>query len=405
MFWRKAREPLAHRSFRYLFTAQAISFFGSALSPVALTVGILQLTHSGTDLGLTLAAGSIPTVVMLLIGGVTADRVRRNYVMAAANVVCTFTQLGLGIMLLDRHFSLAGAIVLQFTLGVARAFYFPASTGLTSQTVPAASIQPANALLSLARSASGSAGPLLAGLLAVTVGAGWALIADAITYIVAAVLLTRLKLPRMLEADHPEPFSHQIAKGWREVTGRSWVWSSILVFMAEQFTSAAVLVQGPVLLLGRPGGAASWSGLIACLSLGQIAGDVISLRTSPKRPMVMARLTELLAIPLLVAFAFGAGVPVLLPCALLSGIAMTYPNTLWYTALQHNLEPSVLARVSSYDWMGSLALRPLGLIAAPELGDSIGAGHEFTLLAAISAATCLGGLLPYQVRRLSAASA
>ncbi len=233
-----------------------------------------------------------------------------------------------------------------------------------------------------------------------TIGAGWALIGDGVTYIAGALLLTQLtNLPRS-QAKSEGRFGQQLAAGFREVTSRSWVWTSIVAFMTSQLSSALLLVEGPVLLLGRHGGPAIWSGLIASLSLGQVAGDLLALRVSPRHPIAAARVMELLSVPLLAAFALNSTALVLLPCAFLSGVSMTFSNTMWYTALQSNLKPNVLSRVSSYDWMGSLALRPLGLIAAPEIAYAVGVDNEFMAMAVITVVVCSAALLPRQVREL-----
>jgi hypothetical protein len=59
---------------------------------------------------------------------------------------------------------------------------------------------------------------------------------------------------------------------------------------------------------------------------------------------------------LLVALAFSAPLPVLIGCAVLFGLGFSIPNTLWFTALQDNVPGLLIARVSSFDWMGSTAL-------------------------------------------------
>jgi MFS family permease len=397
---RKSLAPLGFGPFRKLFAAQAISMVGSTLTPVALSLGILQQTHSAADLGVVLAAGSFPTVVMLLVGGVFADRFARQRVMVVTNLACMVAQAGLGVMLITGAFNLWSAVALQVLLGLARAFYFPASTGLTAQTVPAANLQQANALLSLVRSISGSAGPVVAGVLVVTVGAGWALVADAVSYLLSAVLLGTLVLSAQPKRSDDEPFHRQLRQGFREVIGRNWVWSSIVVFMFSHLATAVLLVLGPALALGREHGVAAWSGIIACLSLGQLLGDLLALRWTPRRPLVASRLIELLAVPLLVAMAFGAPLPVLLLTAAMSGVSMSFPDSLWFTAMQQHLPAEVLSRVSSYDWMGSLALRPLGLVCAAALAQTFGVAGTLVGVAVALLVTRLGGLLFRDVRSL-----
>jgi len=71
--------PLRHREFRLLFAGRTISMAGSAMAPVALAFAVLDLTGSTTDLGIVLAARQIPVLVLLLFGGVWADRLPRHH--------------------------------------------------------------------------------------------------------------------------------------------------------------------------------------------------------------------------------------------------------------------------------------------------------------------------------------
>ena len=71
------------REFRNVFLAQSVSVFGDGITPVALTFAVLDLTGSGTDLGLVLAAQSVPLVALSLVGGVWADRLPRAALMMA----------------------------------------------------------------------------------------------------------------------------------------------------------------------------------------------------------------------------------------------------------------------------------------------------------------------------------
>lgn len=388
-----ARLPLSYRNFRYLFAAQAISLIGTGLSPVAWALGVLELTKSNTDLGITLGAASIPTVVMLLIGGVWADRLPRHQVVAVANIACCVTQLALGCMLLLGKFSLLLAIALQLVFGIARAFYFPASTGLTADAAPPEALQPANALLSFARSATGVIGPLLAGLLVVTVGAGWALVIDGLSYVISALLIANLQLNDRTRAAGDESFLRQLAAGFREVVNRSWVWTSIVVFMFIQLGAAVLLVLGPGLALRRSHGVAVWSAIVACISLGSLLGDVAALRFRPSRLIANSRIAALFGIPVFIVLALNVSLPLLLISAVLSGFAASYPDSLWFTALQQHLEPQTLSRVSSYDWMGSLALRPLGLMVAPWLASAFGSPFVMVMIAALLAGSGVLGLL------------
>jgi MFS family permease len=392
------------KPFRLQFTAQAISIAGSMLSPVALALGVLKLTGSASNLSLVLAASAVPMVIFLMVGGVWADRLPRNFVMVACEAVAAAAQFSLGYMLVSGHFSLWIALMVQFIGGTAFAFYFPATTGLTAVTVPSDLLQKANALLSLTRSIAGAAGPLVASALAISVGAGWALIINGGTFVLSAVLLAQIKviLPALPKA--PRNFFTELAQGFREVTSRAWVWSSIGAFMFSHLAMAIFTVLGPLVLLSRENGELSWGLVIAAIACGQFAGDLLAMRLVPVRPIVASRLLELLGVPMLVALALDAPLPVLIVTALLAGIAITFPDTLWYTALQQHLPTEKLSRVSSYDWMGSLALRPIGYVSAAAIAAALGVPATLAAAAILMLLTRILGLAPVDVRRLTVQS-
>ncbi len=401
--------PLRLPAFRLQFSAAAIAVVGSTLSPVALALGVLELTGSAKSLGLVLAANTIPLVIFMLIGGVWADRLPRNRIMSASHAVCAVSQTALGVMMVTGRFSLPAALALQFVSGTAMAFYFPSVSGLTALLVPSAILQKANALLSLTRSIGGSIGPLLAGLAVAQVSAGWAIIAEGCCFLISAACLTRLSgdvaaaVARSGPARPRTPFIRDLVGGFREVVSRPWVWSSIGAFMLSHLATAFFLVLTPALLLARGEPPLAWGGVIASLSIGQLLGDVIALRVTPHRPIVAARLVELLSVPLLLALALGAPVWVLVAAAVLAGVALTFPDALWYTAMQQHLPGDTLSRVSSYDWLGSLSLRPIGFVAAAWLADLVGVATTLAAAAVLVVASRLAGLLPRDVQQLTSA--
>lgn len=400
---REMLAPLRSGQFRLQFAAQAISVAGSALSPVALALGVLAMAGSARALSLVLAASSLPLVLFLLVGGVLADRLPRHRLMVAANLVCALAQLALGFMMVSGRFSLAWAVVLQFVAGTALAFYFPSVSGLTAELVPGPDLQKANALLSLTRSVAGSVGPLVAGGLVLEVGAGWALVFDGLTFVAGAACLARIRVPvpgPSAVAGGGSDFRSDLREGFGEVMRRTWVWTSIGAFMLSHLATAFFLVLAPAELLRRGYSPVAWGAVIAVLSVGQLLGDVLALRFTPRRPILASRLVELLSVPVLVGLAVAAPLPFLLAGAFVGGVALTFPDALWYTALQQHLAVDVQSRVSSYDWLGSLALRPVGFLAASALAGWIGAPSTLLLAAVLLVLSRLAGLLSAEVRSL-----
>jgi len=392
--------PLRGRDFRYQFGAQTISTVGSTLSPVALTMGILALTGSAEMLGVVLTAYTVPLVIFVLAGGVWADRVPRRQLMVIADVVRACAQTSVGILLLVGTAPVWVIAALQFITGTATAFYYPASTGLTTSTVRPDQLQKANALLSLSMSVAGTVGPLCASLLVLTAGAGWALIIDGLSFAGSAYLMSRLSSARRENSGVERHFFRELAEGFAEVRRRTWVWSSIIAFAASNLAMATLFVVGPTVLLEHKNGILQWGVIVAVIAVGEVIGDVLALRLRPRRMLLTARMVELGQIPLLIALAVVAPMPWLLMGAVLWGIAMTYPDSLWYTALQQHLPEQAISRVASYDWMGSLMLRPVGYAVAAFIAAGDGLVYGLVGAALLVAVTRGVGVLEPATRNL-----
>jgi MFS family permease len=400
MRWSEVVVPLRSRAFRLQFAAEGMSFLGNAISPVALSLGLLQAGHPAGHLGLVLAAAAAPAIFFVLIGGVWADRLPRQWVIVTADLIHAVTQLLLAGAFLTGNTNLWFMVIVQFVGGAATAFDMPAATGLTTYTVPHDQFQRANSLLSLIRSLTGAAGPLVASVVVLTIGPGWALVIDSLTFVVSAVLLSLIRLGKPELATEGHNFIRELREGFRQVTSRSWIWTSILSISATQYGLTALLVLGPKLSLERDNGVVLWASIVAAWSVGEIVGDAIALTIRPERPLLVARFIELLALPIFVAFALSGDDILLIASAVLLGVSLTLPDALWLTALQQHLPNTVFSRVSSFDWLGALALVPVGFATAAALSENIGAPMTLALSAAAIVAFRVISLSMSSVRNL-----
>ena len=141
--------PLREREFRLLFTGQTVSRLGSAMAPIALAFAVLDLTGSKADLGIVLAVRQIAVIVLLLFGGVWADRLPRHRVMVWSNLASGITQAIVAGLLLSHQATITYLAIFAALNGASSAFFFPAATGIVPQTVPQPMLQQANATLRL----------------------------------------------------------------------------------------------------------------------------------------------------------------------------------------------------------------------------------------------------------------
>src|SRR5215213_4657859 len=186
--------PLQERNFGNLWIGRTASVVGDSLAFVALAFGVIGRGGSGTDLGLVIAAYSLPSVIFLLVGGVWADRLPRRAVMIAADLVRAGAQLTLAAAVLTGNASVPLFMLMAFVSGASTAFFQPASTGLVPEAVSAGRLQQANAMLNLSQSTAQLFGPVISGLLVVLIGAGWVFAIDAASFVISAAALASVRL-------------------------------------------------------------------------------------------------------------------------------------------------------------------------------------------------------------------
>jgi MFS family permease len=375
---------LEEREFRLLFTGQAISLLGDGMVGVALSFAVLDLTGSVSDLGFVFAARTIPLVVFLLVGGVFADRLPRRAVMLTADAVRFATQGVVAVLLLTGEAAIWQLVLTQAIYGTATAFFNPASTGLIPQTVSAGRLQQANALRGLAQSAGTIAGPALAGVLVAAASPGWAIAVDSVTFAVSAIFLSQLRLPphQRLPA---RPFLHDLHEGWREVRSRTWVWTILVWAGVGNMASAIVFIVGPYVAKQSLGGAGSWALIVSMFGVGAVCGGILALHVRARRPLLYANLgIGLVALPpALLALELPAGIVAV--GAFFAGAGVAAFNPFWETALQREIPPAALSRVSAYDWLMSMALNPVGALLVGPLVAGIGVDATLWVACAIFA--------------------
>jgi MFS family permease len=391
------REP----EFRKLFLGQATSIVGVMFTVVALPFAVLEIGGSATDIGIVEAANLVPLAIFLLIGGVWADRLPRQKVMLVADFLRFGLQCATAALLIAGVAEVWHLALLQVGMGVCEAFFRPAAVGLIPQVVSAPRLQQANALSGLVMSLSITLGAVFAGLLVAAVGPGWGIGIDGLTYLVSAWFLLRLRpaafrgrreaaapaagpgralageeaaAGEVVAAGPGSPgFLRDLAAGWREFTSHTWLW--VMVAGVSMFLFAIdgpIQVLGPIIARDVYDGARTWGFTSAAMGIGQIAGGLLSLRWRPRRPMlVIAAGMSLAAVPVAL-LALEAPVWTLYVSLAVMGVEWGLYDPFWMTCMQRVVAPDMISRVSSYDYLGSLAFYPAGLALAGPLADAFG---------------------------------
>lgn len=388
--------------YRRLFASRTISNVGNGILPIALAFGVLALPGATpSTLSLVLAAQAIPLVILLPLGGVIADRVGSARIISVTDVIMFGVTGAVALLFITGSITIPVLVVLNFLAGCLVALWYPAYPGLVPDVVQQEEhLQPANAYISVAANGGLIIGNAVGGLLVAAFGAGVAIAVDAVSFLVAGLLVFTF---RHVSKPHEsgESMLGDLAHGWRLVISIRWFVVVVLAFsIIVMALRGAEEVMGPVLAVQSYGGAPGWAAVLATMSVGLLVGAVTASRIRVRRPMLFGMLITLTLPVWLVCLAFALPLPIVAAGAFLWGMSIEMFQVLWFTAIQTNIPRESIARVSAYDAMGSLMFGPIGLAIAGPLIVAVGLQTAFLLAAGVVLLAVLASLLSRSVREL-----
>ena len=391
-------------AFRTLLIARIISNVGNGLGPIALAFGVLSLEGATpTSLSIVMAAQLGPMVVFMLFGGVLADRYPRALVVGTSDIFLSGFVVANGIMLINGSATVMSLAIIAFISGSLNALWWPAFAGLVPEVVPEEDLQSANSVIGLGANAANIAGTVAGGIIVAGIGAGWAMVIDGISFFIAGILVFTLrKFGKTRDTtEHTPSVFEDLAHGWKEFSSRSWVVTVVAGYCILNMIFESVLgVVGPVHAEQELGGPKPWSYILAALSVGMMAGVLVSLKVRPKRPLLIALVAQLGVAVWIFTIGVTNWIPLIMVSAFFAGIAFDFFFVLWQTAMQSNIPRESLSRVSSYDAFGSLVFAPFGLVIAGPITERIGTEQTLIGMGIIFAVVLAAMLSVASVRNL-----
>ncbi|HEX6360358.1 MFS transporter [Actinophytocola sp.] len=388
----------SHARFRWLAIARTTGFLGNAIAPIALSFAVLDLGGSVTDLGIVVGARSIANIALLLVGGVLADRWPRALLLQGSSALAAATSALMAVSVLAGFASVPLLAGIGLVNGAVAAIALPASYSITPETVPAENLQQANAILRIGTNSAAIVGAPLGGLLAATAGPGWAMVVIAAAFAVEATCYVRVGGTRTERAR-----SHmltELREGWSEFFSRRWVWVVVLQFMV---VNAAFVggeqVLGPV-IADETFGRAAWGVALASQTAGAVVGGLVAARWLPRRALLFGVVLVTMEAAPLLALGLSPHLVVLLPAMFLCGIALEQFTIAWDLSLQENVPSDKLARVYSYDMIGSYVAVPVGQLAVGPVAAVAGPAATLVGSAVLIVVVTAAALTSRQVREL-----
>ncbi|KSU75805.1 MFS transporter [Pseudarthrobacter enclensis] len=374
----KALRPFAHREYRVLIAALAISIFGSGMWAVAMVYQVIHLGGGPLELSLVAAAGSVGLVAFVLAGGIAADRIPQRRLIIAVEganlaVIAAISGLAMACALQLWHVA-AGA----FVLGVGAAFFFPAYSAILPRILPAEDLLAANGMEGTMRPVlQQAAGPAVAGILVAALSPSYAVAGVAACHLLAFAVLNFLgrhalaSAPGSRSGSRPS-FLQDLREGVSYTVKTPWLlWTLIWACISVLFLIGPIEVLLPFLVRDQLGGDSSMFGfLLAVMGVGAAAGSLVtaSLRLPRRYLTVMMVSWGVGSLPL-AAVGLMHNFWAIAAALFVWGATGSVGMVIWGTLLQRRVPSHLLGRISSLDFFVSLALMPVSMALAGPVAE------------------------------------
>ena len=395
------RELSIHRGFLRLISARFISNLGNGLSPIALAYGVLSLNGAtGRELSLVMSARIFPMIALMLFGGVIGDRFKRNRIVGGTDILGSSFVAISAISFIAGFASIPLLVIMGLLFGILNAMWWPAMSGVLPAIIPKEKLKDGNAVVGLLSNFGFVVGALIGGALVTLFGSGWALLVDALSFLIAGILVWHLDVPPMEDRERTSVIA-ELKDGWVEFKSRPWVVAMVIAFTGiNACFEAMVQVLGPLAFNEGTNGPRNWSMNLAGLTLGMICGGFIALKVHLQRPLFIAMVVIALSAAWDFSLAIKSPFIFTLVAVLIAGIAIEIYVVNWSTALQSHIPEESFSRVTAYDAFGSYALAPLGIVVAGPLAMYYGVHRVLWFTGGVTVICALLALLVKSVREL-----
>jgi MFS family permease len=395
-----ALAPLRHIPYRFLLAGRTVNALGNSFAPIALAFAVLDLTGSAGDLGLVVGARTLANVLFLLFGGVLADRLPRHLLMVGSNAAAAVTQGAVAALVLTGTATIPLLVTLSVANGVASAVALPASAALLPLTVPEGMRLQAIALSRICLNSAMVLGSPIAGVVVAATGPGVGIAVDAAAFVVAGLCFALVRVTMPARSGERSNVLADLRTGWSEFRSRTWLWVVVAGFsLLNAAWTGGLYVLGPAVAdqtIGRP----AWGLVLAAETAGMILGGLLAIRLKLRRLLLVGVVSCFgMALPLFVL----GGYPQLWALFLamfVTGLTLEQFGIAWETTMQEHVPADRLARVYSYDMVGSFAAIPLGQVVIGPIAEVTGLRTALIGAGVVAVVAVLGMLASRDVRTL-----
>lgn len=375
--------PLRRPDFGLLWSGLTISLIGDGIFFVALPLQVFAITDDAAALSVVLISWTLPSVLLLVWGGLLSDRFERRTMLGVGNAMQGLAIAGVGVLALTDSITLISLAALVALYGAGEAIFGPAFGAIVPDLVSRDQLVEANSLDNFSRPfALRVAGPALGGVIIANFGLGRAFLVDATTFLVAGIAFAMIK-PRGAARAEQGLVREEVTAGFRFVRSQPWLWGGLLssaIGLLAFYGPWQALV--PYVITHNLGG--DEGALAAVLAVGGIgavlASILIGQRSLPRRYLTTLYVSLSLGTLMLAGFGVAGRIWQAIAASFVMGALFTTGIIVWNTTMHRLVPREILGRVSSVDWMVSTSLIPVSLLLTAPVASI--AGPRTTLIGA-----------------------
>jgi MFS family permease len=378
-----------------LWSGMAVSLLGDGIFLVAMAWQAYALWNAPAALGVLGIGMTVPTIACLLVGGAISDRFDRRRVLLYSDLGRAVVVGAIAALSFAGVLTFAELVALVALYGVGTAFFTPAFEAIVPEVVPPDDLGAANSLDQFVRPlALRMAGPALGGWLVAWLGAGPAFAIDAVSFGASAGAVSMLRISRSADPAVTSTLT-AISDGFRFVRRQVWLWgtlvSAAIAYLAFLGPTEVLL---PYMVKNELHGSAAALGLVfAAGGVGAVgAAAFMAQRRHPRRDVTVMYACWTLATLAVAGYGLARSTTQLMLACLVFNALEAAGTIVWATIKQRHVPSSLLGRVSSLDWLISIALLPVSFALTAPVAGLVGARTTLLLAAAVGSAVTFAAL-------------
>ena len=257
--------------FNVLLGSETISLIGDRLVAIALVTLVYDITQSAASVSSLLILKAIPALLLGSAAGTLADRLNRKWVMVASNLA-----QGLLVLFIPFASSLRLVYVIYLIMSIINQLFIPARAATIPDVVPEKQLITANSLFSMAYVGAIALGPAIGGFVIDQFGLNAAFFVDSATFLVPALAVGLLTLPRRSQPTTQNNFIADMKAGLAYIRTRSDIMAGLLMSSMVYFAIGAISVLGIVIAKETLGtGAGGYGMMMSVMGVGLLVGAIL----------------------------------------------------------------------------------------------------------------------------------